>query len=627
MTTAVEELARTSYLGGNMPSGALEDRAEDPVCPDVDLKRLKLNGKEMDVAIQDSIVGGDGIERTMEGASTITFDVSDPHLELTRAGVLDPDNEDEIELDGLFFTLVHVDKNDRVLSCQFEDREVHWLRDYDKPLKAYRDKVTRAEFIQQMVREVKQGHINFFCPQLHDKQIEKSAVATGVSKQSKQRKRHPGFGTKKIEVKHVAATPSQKRVLSAVLDVGFGKRAKFAVNVAAIETVTQESSASTGATNGPSIGPFQQQPSWGSESARRDPRKSAEKFYDKAIPYYNQHPGAASYEIAQAVQGSGAGAAKYKQWTGEAIATVNAYSGSVYNSLGQDTSLKPKRFPFQRGGKNNKNEDSWACGTRLAQEVNWRLFMSNGWLYYADDIRLSAAEPRMTLSEDSEGVDHIDWGYDTGKSVQEVTVVCHADRWAAPPGSVVELEDVAPYIDGRWLVWHPQRRMFEDTATIVLRKPQKPHPEPPNPTGSSTSGKRSSKGSSSSGNKIADKVLAKAKAISRQNLPYVWGGGHGTIGQPSGGGYDCSGYVSACLHAAGILDSPMTSGALESWGHAGRGKHFTVWASSNHVWIQFHGMDVWRADTSPHGDGANGPHVRKTSRETSGFTARHYPGA
>src|SRR5215218_5382814 len=56
-------------------------------------------------------------------------------------------------------------------------------------------------------------------------------------------------------------------------------------------------------------------------------------------------------------------------------------------------------------------------------------------------------------------------------------------------------------------------------------------------------------------------VIAAANRI--RTKPYVWGGGHGRWWD---GGYDCSGAVSYALHGAGLIDSPMPSGPMASWG-------------------------------------------------------------
>ena len=58
--------------------------------------------------------------------------------------------------------------------------------------------------------------------------------------------------------------------------------------------------------------------------------------------------------------------------------------------------------------------------------------------------------------------------------------------------------------------------------------------------------------------------------------PYVYGGGH--AGWDPAAGYDCSGFVSAVLHAAGYLEQPVTTQTLpgQSGIEAGPGKWVTI---------------------------------------------------
>jgi hypothetical protein len=100
--------------------------------------------------------------------------------------------------------------------------------------------------------------------------------------------------------------------------------------------------------------------------------------------------------------------------------------------------------------------------------------------------------------------------------------------------------------------------------------------------------------------------------------PYVWGGGHGKWIDK---GYDCSGSVSFALAAAGLLDGPLASGPLMSWGEAGRGKWVTIWSSHGHVFMEVAGI---RFDTS--GQRVDGSRWQNTMRSTSGFVARHPAG-
>ncbi len=105
--------------------------------------------------------------------------------------------------------------------------------------------------------------------------------------------------------------------------------------------------------------------------------------------------------------------------------------------------------------------------------------------------------------------------------------------------------------------------------------------------------------------------------------PYVWGGGHGAW---EAKGYDCSGAVSYVLHAAGLLSSPMTSGALRHWGYAGMGQWIAVYANKSHAWMTVAGL---RFDTSSAGESWNqgsGPRWRASMRSGAGYAVRFSPG-
>jgi peptidoglycan hydrolase CwlO-like protein len=118
--------------------------------------------------------------------------------------------------------------------------------------------------------------------------------------------------------------------------------------------------------------------------------------------------------------------------------------------------------------------------------------------------------------------------------------------------------------------------------------------------------------------------LAVRAAIDAANqindLPYVWGGGHGSF---TSSGYDCSGAVSFALHAGGWLSSPLDSTGLEVWGEPGGGNWVTVFANSGHAWAYIAGL---RWDTGGPG-GGNGPRWSTVMRDdASSFVARHPAG-
>jgi cell wall-associated NlpC family hydrolase len=114
-----------------------------------------------------------------------------------------------------------------------------------------------------------------------------------------------------------------------------------------------------------------------------------------------------------------------------------------------------------------------------------------------------------------------------------------------------------------------------------------------------------------------NRAIGAANAI--VGTPYIWGGGHGSWNSR---GYDCSGSVSYALGGAGLLDAPLTSGSLESWGEPGPGKWITVYANSGHTYAVIAGLR-WDTVGDAHG---SGPRWHDEVPYPQGFTVRHPPG-
>jgi hypothetical protein len=111
-------------------------------------------------------------------------------------------------------------------------------------------------------------------------------------------------------------------------------------------------------------------------------------------------------------------------------------------------------------------------------------------------------------------------------------------------------------------------------------------------------------------------IIEAGNAIAR--TPYKWGGGHGRWLDT---GYDCSGSVSFALAAAGLLNGPLASGPLMSWGKPGRGKWVTIYTNPGHVYLEVAGI---RFDTS--GAREKGSRWQNELRSHAGYVARHPPG-
>jgi cell wall-associated NlpC family hydrolase len=112
--------------------------------------------------------------------------------------------------------------------------------------------------------------------------------------------------------------------------------------------------------------------------------------------------------------------------------------------------------------------------------------------------------------------------------------------------------------------------------------------------------------------------LAIAAANQIKDKPYIWGGGHRRWEDK---GYDCSGSVSYVLHAAGLLNTPLASGALMKWGKKGKSSWITVFANGGHTYARIAGL---RWDTS--GTGGSGPGWSKQNRSGRHFAKRHCSG-
>src|SRR4051794_1377274 len=110
-------------------------------------------------------------------------------------------------------------------------------------------------------------------------------------------------------------------------------------------------------------------------------------------------------------------------------------------------------------------------------------------------------------------------------------------------------------------------------------------------------------------------MVNQANYIDGKHYSYRWGGGHANFNGP----YDCSGAVSAVLHAAGLLSAPMVSGDFAHWGKPGAGA-VTLYANAGHVYMSILGHYFGTTSMNPGGgagwfDGAPRP----------GFVVVHVP--
>jgi hypothetical protein len=284
-----------------------------------------------------------------------------------------------------------------------------------------------------------------------------------------------------------------------------------------------------------------------------------------AIALARGNPGWSAGNVAQAVQGS-AYPDRYDEVSGEADRIIRAWGGASSSGAsdtgGRGGRTYRKKYEFRRG-EPGQREDSWTAIQRLADEVRWHAWMDRGRLFYMSDNRLMESKARMVLSEDSPGVQSIDFDIDQGKVDGEVTINCRAALWQAPIGSVVRLEDMG-LADGRWLVSTVRRGLFDAATTITLRAAAPKLAEPAAET-VTRAGRQGSQGGD--GADVGDTgslrarivEVAKASAASYRRNPGSWFYSQGgrlsypdpTRPPPPGTRSDCSQWVAAVYKKAG----------------------------------------------------------------------------
>jgi hypothetical protein len=135
-----------------------------PPGADLDVGNLTLNDKPLTAKLKQAIVDG-SLEQSIEGASTFTLTIADWYEALLRSNLIM--GASTLTFDGISFTLV---KTSRLAQSQlkltFEETAVNLLRRYNTAKKANRKTTTRAQFVQSMVKEVKQAVIPFKCPEV-----------------------------------------------------------------------------------------------------------------------------------------------------------------------------------------------------------------------------------------------------------------------------------------------------------------------------------------------------------------------------------------------------------------------------------------------------------------------------
>lgn len=622
----------------------------DLFLPDADvIARQVVSGKQklgkyspsmIDLAV---LIKDIKVSDAMKGSSTLVITVADPEWTLMDSGFFDADQDGKLDAidvnypedSEFWWRLQNSDIEDSPPghSMNFMERAACDMMAHKGPMKTSRAKRTRAEFLSIAAAHVKKRPIHFHSRELHKKQdIDKDKDKKtpkakekdkdkGINKDSKitftnwdgnEYTLQPGE-LENAETALDAAGTDDERALLVLLCAGIVEGPFF-------RNPTQANS------DGDSAGFLQLRAMHGSESDRRDIAWTTKKFMNEgftgqggAIKLAKAHKDWSVGRVAQAVQGS-AYPARYDKVKDGAKKILEAGGGA-----GSGGGTYTKQYNFEIGSTDNPHENFWDGSNRLAEEVKWAFFLDGQDLYFDAETTLIKQKPVAVIDRDDPAV--VSWGgtYDNRNIATEANLVLICDMFEYRAGQVLKLERMGPLstgstakLPGRWLISEIERSRYELSSTFTLKQPEEPAPEPAPETGT----RSDDSGSSGEGVKA---MYDRAGEISHQNLPYVWGGGHQSAGSPSGGGYDCSGYVAACLVAGGQFkkgDPVPRSDMLGAMYESGEGDEATIWSSPDHVFLVF-SKESDRADTSPQSGDKNqnrGPHLRgRANRNTSGF--------
>lgn len=501
------------------PISSTSTRLDEPIGNDIEIEDFKLelaNSSGVEKVMARDVVLDAVLERTMEGASHITVSLHDPLGKILNSGAFS--KPVDVYVDGMWWRMVAVNKNDSELELVFEDRDVTYVRKHKEVVKGNRKDMTRAEFCVRLLKKVKAAEydvttkfidpfsaepgITIVCPELHKTQPKKNGKKE--KKEVRDRKREAGlYNTGQLYVWYstgdsniprdsgVANNPlarawpfSVKKANNAQLDIGeqildecARQKVPRKLMIAALATAMEESGLTNptqAESDRDSEGPFQQRASQGWKGLRDVPRATAE-FLKFAKQYHAQYPNDSIGELACRVQMNN----QIIDWVVDKINSASAFCGPWVDAYGGAPLSKiayRRRYMFSTAS-GGKKEDWWTAIGRILSEVGWVRFMSNGVCYIIAEEDLLNSKVRMKLSEATPGINRINFNYDVGQAIATATVTCRATRWVAPPGSVVVLSGCGP-ANGRWLVSNISRSLYSRDCTITLKKPEPKLSEP-----------------------------------------------------------------------------------------------------------------------------------------------------
>jgi murein DD-endopeptidase MepM/ murein hydrolase activator NlpD len=442
---------------------------------------LVLAARDVAAILDDAATGTD-FTLAVDSTAPLVIAVQDQKRTLISSGVLDHDengkldNAPELMVDGAWYRLAGINKAADTFTLTFEDRTVARLRAAKGKLKP-KSGENHVKFARRLVAMVGGA---FVTPTGVAVVKAETPMKAKQERSDADDRREKGIGSgANVTVKGAKADKEQIRNMEIALGIAAKHKAGAKATLALVLACIVESTfRNLPHGDRDSKGILQLRTGIWGEANARSVERSVTMFLTKgfwgkgsAISIARKNPSMSAGQVAQNTQGSGVPDA-YDHFLAEGRKIVDAYGGTAATGDEDSSSAAPasaSKALVQRGTTEDPDENSWTCLGRIGAAKGWRVFAVRNVVIYAREQDLIRSRPRATLSEDSPGVDWIDWEWTPNKKVNTATLQCRANMRDLDPGVCVVLENEGP-ADGRWLVSSFKRSRTSVVATVDLRR-------------------------------------------------------------------------------------------------------------------------------------------------------------
>lgn len=544
------------------------------------LGALVLAGRTLDAAVVEAVTSV-SYQHGLDQAATLTLGLHDPLRVLVRSKIAT--QRITARLGAEVYVLVQVSKQGPDLTLTFEEQYVNALRQVRGPLKMQRSTISRAGFARRLCLDplaagyVQGAPLTFWSPEFApasgkrgkrrgkplppgQPDVPRNGATSSKRVPDVAPSRQPFAAGAHLTVQGVAADANQRENAAICLTTAARAGASHTVLLSVLETISVESNMRnlTGGDRD-SVGLYQQRASQ-SWHGLRNREEATREYVAQARKVEAANPSWTPGQIAAEVQRPRSDLrGRYEQRRAEAEAWLAAWQGTATPDTQVGASGSGGGYEFSRGA----DETSWDAVKRLADELHWRAYASGSTVIFASDAALLAQPVALRLTEQSPGVDSIDFDWDAGKRAARATCTLEvAEPSALEPGQVVVLSELG-VADGPWLVSDITHDYLAPQLTLELLRAQPALPEPPDQVAAGATSLGAGAGTAgTAGTSPGERVVAWARQF--VGKPYHWGGGHGAAGVAAmaaygqqqarsyTSGFDCSGFARSAWAQVGV---------------------------------------------------------------------------